>query len=206
MAPEPDGPLTPDERERGRQLLTAQQFVVYKNHRDKMTVTLNAQRAGIARARVRHIICEAQTAFGYEPTYAPKHRSPGKYVSVAEQRTARGQEFRVLIAALDDENPAEVNMLFESQPAKPNREMSERLALAGSDDERFAIMAEYLYGPALERLRKLGRWVSRPQTYDEFEDDLSEAARHRHDEAEREAVILEELGGQGHVPESAGST
>jgi hypothetical protein len=72
QVPEPNGPLTPDERDRARAMLKPQQFVVYKNYREGMTVTLNASRAGVSRTRIRHIIHKAQMVLGYEPTHAAK--------------------------------------------------------------------------------------------------------------------------------------
>jgi hypothetical protein len=163
---EPNGPLTPDERDRARDLLSAQQFVVYKNDREGMTVTMNASRAGVTRKRIRNIVREAQLALGYEPTYAPKQSQPGKYKSVAEQqeelRDERTVEFKRLLAALNDANAAELTMLFGNQPVKAREEMDARLAGVSNDVEKLAIYAEYLSGPALERLRKLGGEVQLP--------------------------------------------
>jgi hypothetical protein len=206
QVPEPNGPLTPDDCDRARAMLKPQQFVVYKNHRDGMTVTLNASRAGVSRTRIRHIIHGAQVALGYEPTHAAKQVTAGTYTSVKEQRaretSAQARDFLGLLDALASWNPANIELLEQAQSKEARAEMAGRLE--GLDgDEYWAVAAEYLAGPAREQLRKLaGSGTSTPR------DDFTDAARHRHDDAEREAAVLEDLGGQGYVPdlESAGST
>lgn len=184
--PEPHGPLTPAERTMARELLTAQQFVVYKNYRDSQTITWIANREGVTRTRIRHIIDAAQQTLGYERAYAGKQVTAGKYKSVAEERAGKRQEW---IAYAQELSEDEWEMLRDSLP----RRVRDALDAASKQGAEALLDAEAeLFLPHVKSyLRRIGRYLAPTEAEATA---LDEGGEFYVEKGVEEAGIMEDLG------------
>jgi DNA-binding CsgD family transcriptional regulator len=70
--PAPYGPLLGNERGRAIELLTDKQFTAYRYRREGQAWNWIAQRMGVSRPAVIHLVAKAEKRLGYEATVTPQ--------------------------------------------------------------------------------------------------------------------------------------
>src|SRR5713101_8054124 len=150
----PYGPLLGSERVWAIKLLTDQQLRAYRYRREGQALNWIAQRLGVSRPRVVHLIAAAEKRLGYEPTVAAKQKSP--YKSVATRRTERESAW-----------DAYQHELIAKIPPRDLRRLARVLETSASD------------GEAKRRLKKRLDQLVRERRRLDRQDDLSSTALHR---------------------------
>jgi DNA-binding CsgD family transcriptional regulator len=120
--PAPHGALLGSELEWAIELLTDRQLRAYRYRREGHALNWIANRLGVKRPRVVHLIAAAEKRLGYELTVTPKQKSP--YKPAARRREERESAWERY-----------VNELFSAMPPADRRRLLRIFEESQSDEE-----------------------------------------------------------------------
>lgn len=125
----PTGPLMGNEQHLAIELLTDKQLIAYRYRREGQALNWIANRMGVSRARIVHLIAAAEKRLGYEPSVTPKQKQP--YKPVAERReAAESAEFNYLVELARQLPPArrrEFARLYDEAVSTADESATKRL-------------------------------------------------------------------------------
>jgi hypothetical protein len=125
--PPPVGPLLGEELAWAIELLTDKQLIAYRYRRDSHALNWIAQRMGVTRPRVVHLIAAAERRLGYAPSVTAKQKTAYKPAAQRKQERESAWEayFEELAALLEPAERQRLLHIFES--ATTEEELHRRL-------------------------------------------------------------------------------
>jgi transposase len=142
----PAGPLLGEELAWAIELLTDRQLIAYRHRREGHALNWIAQRLGVSRTRVVHLIGAAEKRLGYAPSVTAKQRSA--YKSSAQRRQERESAWAAyseeLASQLDPAERRRILRIFETSATDEEVERRLRERLWQLERERRARPIEHL--------------------------------------------------------------